>query len=340
MLTTLLVSLASAQAAGPACSIGGAFVGVQGGYNYLMLKKEQAANPITEAQANKFLDVLTSIAGPTVTWQADDTITKSTAIDDKGIATVVVDISGIDFSKPDVLKAVTAAFDAERAKLQSDTNFKKLSSIASVTLKTKDVKMTTDVRARLPIMQKNIADQMAKLDDKEKAEAVKQLVQADAEIKFNAHNGFAGVHAGYLGRINPNFLLGGLVEGNWVFGQKLRVDTTAISPETTARINLGIYLRAMFNLTESFMAGADLGFSGQEIRTAKAGSTTDKESKWFWNPAARVVLGLALTENVLATAYFGGVFPMLKQDHFLDKTVKAKYSNFHGGIGISYAFGG
>jgi len=174
-----------------------------------------------------------------------------------------------------------------------------------------------------------------------------KLVKADGEQKYSSNNGFAGIHAGYLGRVNDKFLVGGLVEGNWVFGQDMKVDSNAIK-DTNARFNVNVFLRALFNMTEKFMVGADIGFSGQEIRQPKQNAavdangktkSSDKESKWFWNPAARLVLGVALTENILATAHFGGVFPMMKQDS-LDKSVKAKYSNFHGGVGISYAFGG
>jgi len=72
--------------------------------------------------------------------------------------------------------------------------------------------------------------------------AAKALVNAEAEGKYTSNNGFAGVHAGYLGRMNDKLLIGGLVEGNWVFGKDLKLDLTdAEVKDTAARFNVNAY---------------------------------------------------------------------------------------------------
>lgn len=325
MLSLLALSFAGSAPAG--CFNGGALVGAQVGYMYLKLKQEAKAKPITKAEADAFYNVVRESLADEGMYAVSD---------DKDVIKSIKEFN-------EVSKVATLVITSTD-ELKSEALYKKLAGFAG--LRGVRIVLLTD-KAGKDKFDKAAAAKIATDFLGKEEDFSGKLVKADGEQKYSSNNGFAGIHAGYLGRINDKFLVGGLVEGNWVFGQDMKVDSVAVK-DTSARFNVNIFLRAMFNLTEKFMVGADLGFSGQEIRqlkstaTVAAGATaksSDKESKWFWNPAARLVLGVALTENILATAHFGGVFPMMKQDS-LDKSVKAKYSNFHGGVGISYAFGG
>jgi hypothetical protein len=336
MLT--LLALASAAGAAPAgCFNGGALVGAQAGFSHIEIKRLAKDKAISKDDADKVFDALASIL--TATFEGADNNTdegkKTTTTDKDGNTKVYVSIS-----KDAKADDVAAAFKKEIDGLRNSSTLK----ITSVTLQTDPTEAGawTNGGANFDAAGKPtgiLADGIKKATDAlgKKDDFTKVRVALDAETKYTSNNGFAGIHVGYLGRVNEKFLVGGLVEGNWVFGQDMKVDSTA-EKDTSARFNANLFLRAVFNLTGNFMAGADLGVSFQEIRTLKEVGKTDKESKWFWGPAARLVLGVALTDNILATAHFGGVFP-IKQDHF-KKDFKAKYSNFHGGVGISYAFGG
>lgn len=333
MLTVL--ALLSAGSAPAGCFNGGAFVGAQAGFARLMLKKEAAAKPITKADADAKITSIMTAAG-NITFAADKAaFNKPLAA---GTYQVSIDLSDLNANvaadKTTAAQRVVDAFN----KALADSNFKTATTVTVVAL-------NSSVQGAAFTLQdltgaKVVTDWLS-ADNAKKYSA--NLVAADAETKYTSNNGFAGIHAGYLGRVNDKCLVGGLVEGNWGFGKGLTPDGGVEDKDTFARFNAGVFLRAMFNLTHNFMAGADLGFAMQEFRQfkqdASGANTKDKESKFFWNPAARVVLGLALTDNILATAHFGGVFPMLKQDSLRSTAVKTKYSNWNGGVGISYAFG-
>jgi len=327
MLSLLGLVLASTPAS-TGCFNGGAFVGGQFGFTHVKLKQEAKAKDkaITKEKADKIFDVLDNAQ-----YEALDG--KNEADKDK-----IKQYKEKEFDKG-TARLVFANIDEIEEKLRTLLSKEggKEGSLQKVIFYVETD--ATDKVAVTDQAKKKVQDAIGK----EKKEFSEKLVAADGEQKYSSNNGFAGLHAGYLGRVNDKFLVGGLVEGNWVFGQDMKVDKEK-KDDVKARFNVNVFLRAMFNLTDKFMAGADLGFSGQEIRQPKAAQTagdkkTDKESKWFFNPAARLVLGVTLTDNILATAHFGGVFPVMKQDS-LDKSVKAKYSNFHGGVGISYVFGG
>lgn len=338
LLSTLLLATAGTSAG---CFNGGALVGAQAGFMRAILKQAAKATPIKEDEAKSKID---SLAAAGIAVSSKDAYAKASEGLDKDLNyTIKIDANGLDKTKDEDKKALIAKYVAAFNAASVAEGIKTAKTVKVLVLVNDEAaKAFGDADLNTARSDKSVTDL---LTEENKKKLAKALVASDAEVKYTSNNGFAGIHAGYLGRVNDKFLVGGLVEGNWVFGQDMKVDSNAIK-DTNARFNVNVFLRAMFNLTEKFMAGADLGFSGQEIRQLKAplaaGTTaksSDKESKWFWNPAARLVLGVALTENILATAHFGGVFPMMKQDS-LDKSVKAKYSNFHGGVGISYAFGG
>lgn len=332
MLTVL--ALLSAGSAPAGCFNGGAFVGAQAGFARLILKKEAAAKPITQAIADKAFDTVVAALSNPASYTMYDAVADKAAVDalkdfDAGVATLKVPVAG---ATPASINAAFVAFVRQIPSAQDLTSVK----IALIG----DAQAKANFANTLAAMVTAVGVEVAKI---KKADVVAGLVAADAETKYTSNNGFAGIHAGYLGRVNDKCLVGGLVEGNWVFGKGLTPDGGVEDKDTFARFNAGVFLRAMFNLTHNFMAGADLGFAMQEFRQfkqdASGANTKDKESKFFWNPAARVVLGFALTDNILATAHFGGVFPMLKQDSLRSTAVKTKYSNWNGGVGIAYAFG-
>ena len=332
LLSTLLLATAGTSAG---CFNGGALVGAQAGFMRANLKQEAKAKPISEADAQSQVTKLLAIA-PAFSTDADAFAKIQESKDDT--YNVLVNLSSFDNATDAGKASAGAAFVAALDKAFKSDSFKTAKTFTIQILNKTGKEFAAADFSGLKVVTDFVAAENTK-------KIVATIVKSDQEVKYTSNNGFAGIHAGYLGRVNDKFLVGGLVEGNWVFGQDMKKDSVE-QKDTSARFNVNVFLRAMFNLTEKFMAGADLGFSGQEIRQLKAGAvsssstkSSDKESKWFWNPAARLVLGVALTENILATAHFGGVFPMMKQDS-LDKSVKAKYSNFHGGVGISYAFGG
>ena len=317
MLSLLaLLSAGSAPAAGFA---GGALVGAQAGYSYINLKRLAKDKATTKAQADAAVGVIAAVVDASFTADANAATKYDAATD-----TLTVRIEKGDDAAAAVQKVTDAV--SGYAKTVKVLNVVVANAVLNADTKIGDTAADAAVAFKAAFA-------------KSKSEDVsKTFVNAEAEGKYTSNNGFAGVHAGYLGRVNDKFLVGGLVEGNWVFGKDLKLDLDDKEvKDTSARFNVNAYLRAMFNLTDKFLAGVDLGVAGQEIRKLKEAGKTDKESKWFWGPAARLVLGVSLTDNILATAHFGGVFPV-KQDHF-DKDFKAKYTNFTGGVGISYAFG-
>lgn len=328
----ILLALAAAGAAPAGCFNGGALVGAQAGFSHIIIKRLAKDKAISKDDATKVIDAIIAAAGGNVDlFTADSSSTDTTKITD---------------DKADVYVSVPKGADADKIAQATADELSKLKSNSKLTISSITYKIDAadnwatyfDATGKAASVLKDAFAKTVLTDfAKNKDALVKTRVNDDAEMKYTSNNGFAGLHVGYLGRVNEKFLVGGLVEGNWVFGQDMKVDSTA-EKDTSARFNANLFLRAMFNLTGNFMAGADLGVAFQEIRTLKEVGKTDKESKWFWGPAARLVLGVALTDNILATAHFGGVFP-IKQDHFR-KDFKAKYSNFHGGVGISYAFGG
>lgn len=335
MLTVL--ALLSAGSAPAGCFNGGAFVGAQAGFARLMLKKEAAAKPITQADATAQIKKITDAAGIANLILTIDKVVfnKAPAADTYQVS---IDLSDLKVgSADDKTKAAQRVVDALNKAL-AESSFKTAKTVTVVAL---NPATQADQFASADLAGAKVVTDWLSPDNTKKYSA--NLVAADAETKYTSNNGFAGIHAGYLGRVNDKCLVGGLVEGNWVFGKGLTPDGGVEDKDTFARFNAGVFLRAMFNLTHNFMAGADLGFAMQEFRQfkqdASGANTKDKESKFFWNPAARVVLGFALTDNILATAHFGGVFPMLKQDSLRSTAVKTKYSNWNGGVGISYAFG-
>jgi|GEM_PF-6171126 len=319
-----LLALLSAGTAPAAGFAGGALIGAQAGYSYINLKRLAKDKAITKDEAGKLYDAIYTSLTTAANYTPYDTVADAAAIaalkDDEKAGTVVVKVSS-----PKKVEDYVQAFETLKGKRG---------------VKVVQVAVVTDAAGKGAFNAGVIvAGIKTELDKVKRDDVVKALVNEDAEGKYTSNNGFAGVHVGYLGRVNDKFMVGGLVEGNWVFGKDLKLDLTdKEEKDTSARFNVNAYLRAMFNLTEKFMVGADLGVAAQEIRKLKEVGKTDKESKWFWGPAARLVLGVSLTDNVLATAHFGGVFPMMQQDHF-DKSFKAKYTNFTGGVGISYAFG-
>lgn len=331
MLSLLGLVLASTPAS-TGCFNGGAFVGAQGGFTHIMLKRLAKDKAITKDEAEKQVKLFAEAAPSFVEKSAKKADYDDVKTFDADTYSVKVDLTDLKTATGDDLKtAATRVVDAIKAAVKTDDG-RKSKSVKLLVLQDKAAADFTGSLAG--------ADAFKDFKDEKKRDAfAKELVNSEAEAKYTSNNGFAGLHVGYLGRVNDKFLVGGLVEGNWVFGQNLKEDKEELK-ETKARFNVNVFLRAMFNLTDKFMAGADLGFSGQEIRQEKEVGKKDKESKWFWNPAARLVLGVTLTDNILATAHVGGVFPMMKQDSLKDKSVKAKYSNFHGGVGISYVFGG
>lgn len=344
-MLTLLALVSAAGTGSTAGFAGGAFVGAQAGFAHIEIKRQAKDKAATKEDAGKAYDALTAGLADAKSYTVYDS--KADADDikkikdfDSGIATVKVTIS--DKADSDaIVKAIGAALDDYKKNNIADiksSDFKGV-NIAILGNAGQKIAATDDEKAKLA---KAVSDVAAK---NKKDDFVKEIVNLDAEGKYTSNNGFAGLHVGYLGRVNDKFLAGAIVEGNWVFGQDMKFDLTSTTePDTKARFNVNAYLRAMFNLTGNFMAGVDVGVSGQEIRTKKKDAAADNksnnESNWFWGPAARLVLGVALTDNVLATAHFGGVFP-IKQDHFKrDSGFKAKYTNFTGGVGISYVFGG
>jgi len=334
MLTLLALACAGTPAS-TGCFCGGAFVGAQAGFTRITLKKEAKAKAISKDDAGKLFDNITSSLKDAASYTAVTKADADTTKVDAKVKLVRVDVKSGDDAAT-INKAVSKALEGFTT-TDGISALKGFDSVKVIVAGDTTAPAAFDATAKTAV----VADVTKNINTLKRDDVVKSIVAADAETKYTSNNGFAGLHAGYLGRVNDKFLFGGLVEGNWVFGQDMKNDQTSQDEkDTKARFNASAYLRAMFSLTEKFMAGADLGFSGQEIRQLKEVGKTDKESKWFWNPAARLVLGVALTDNVLATAHFGGVFPMIKQDSLKDASVKAKYSNFHGGVGISYVFGG
>lgn len=336
----MLTLLALASAAGtPSCGFnGGALVGAQAGFMHIMHKKLAKDGAITKDMADTKVKLFADAVGAAAAYDFKDSATDKAAYDntkdfDNEVYTLKIDLTALKAAGDDLKAAAGKVVDAFNTALRSES-FAKAKTVKVLVLHDK-------AKADFSTVSLNTQEAVkAAVTDSERTRLSKSFVDADAELKYTSNNGFAGIHVGYLGRVNEKFLAGGVVEGNWVFGQDIKQDSVSLK-DYSARFNANVFLRAMFNLTEKFLVGADLGASFQEIRKPKdvqTGTTTDKESKWFWGPAARLVLGVALTDNILATAHVGGVFP-IKQDHW-DKSFKAKYSNFHGGVGISYAFGG
>ena len=336
----LLLGLLSAAATGTTgCGFnGGAFVGAQGGFNHIEIKRLAKDKAINKDDAKKLVGIFSSVG----TFDFKNTAT------DKDAYNNTKTFEGTTYRvKVDLTDAKSAAGDDLKAAGQKIADAIKAATLTADARQAKTVEVVLlqdGTKADFSAVAANLAatDALKALsDNKAQEKTIDALVASEAEAKYKSNNGFVGVHAGYLGRVNDKFLAGGLVEGNWVFGQDMKVDSET-QKDTAARFGANLFLRAMFSLTNNVFAGADLGASFQEIRKKKDGSTSndskDKESKWFWGPAARLVLGVALTDNILATATAGGVFPV-KQDHF-NKDFKAKYISWNGGVGISYAFGG
>lgn len=346
-----LLTLLSAGSA-PACGFnGGALVGAQVGFSCMNLNVKAKEKGMTKEAAAKVADAAIAAASGNVDLFTTDAATdKNSTKTTDGKTDVYVTIPAGKAGDADVI-AKAIADELKQFKDSSEL------TISSMTFKVDaadaaaynmwfgpaaGAPAVAPVRALANSVLDNAFKKSVLTDIVNGKDAfVKARVAVDAAKEYTSNNGFAGLHLGYLGRVNDKFLVGGLAEGNWVFGQDIKnKDDSNEKTETSARINMNLFLRAMFNLTEKFMVGADVGASFQEFRTLKEVGKTDKESKWFWGPAARFVLGVAFTDNILATAHIGGVFP-IEQDSFKTiKDVKTKYSNIHGGVGISYAFGG
>ena len=165
----------------------------------------------------------------------------------------------------------------------------------------------------------------------------------------SSNNGFFGAHIGYLGDISEKLSLGGLVEGNFLFGSDIKNQEIKGDTKVKARFNFSPYFRIVFSNCGRFMIGTDLGTTIQEIRFPKIDRKTNKEdgrkSRWYWAPAGRLVVGCSFTESILGTAFLGGALPMIKKDlEYLDgsttDSLKIKYGNWNVGLGVSYVFGG
>ena len=344
MLSLLLGTIS----AGSACGFkGGALVGAQAGYTYAQLKKLTKTGAITQTEAETAIGVLATALTTATTYGFEKVAASGPATNyDAAVAgydsttktlTIKVGTKG-DTAATNATVAALVVAEAQRYAANID---KGLTTVKILVVHN---------ASTAPDGTGVVAVDAVKNFDK-KAASTKRF-QMDAETKYTSNNGFAGLHVGYLGAMNDQFLLGGLVEGNWVFGQDMKNDVTSTTETDMAlRFNANLFLRAMFKVQERFMIGADVGARFQEIRTKKLGTATtstsssDKDSKWYWAPAARFVLGFSASENVLATAFVGGSLP-IEQDSV--KTLggvdqsgsKAKYFDVTGGVGVSYAFGG
>lgn len=209
---------------------------------------------------------------------------------------------------------------------------------------------------------------LAKIDSMSSEELTAQLSTARTGLEFatkgkleiKANHGFAGVQLGYLKRFEK-FGLGALVEGNYGFGSRLKLNIPIIDQNSaefgsaSLGLNLAAYLRGVFFATDRLFFGGDFGLFAQVLKAKQKNTKNsvdqqkevEKIADLFYGPSVRAVFGIALTDHIVATATAGLVFngksagKTMAEKERADKgqkqdPFKIEATSYQGSLGLSF----